>query len=151
MQVTTACYQEAVQAILAGNYTPAKINDWQERLSSVYNRGFWEGYYLGHELGAWTKQPGSIATERKTYLGKGVKYFGKIRVGEFAIESGILKPGDEVMLLGNAHGMVRRVLDPLIVNGEEADQASKGDIITFPVDTKVTPGDKLYKILKADA
>ncbi len=148
---TTRCYREALTAIEEGHFTPDRIEGWLTRLSAIYNRGFWEGYYLGHSLGEWTKTPGSIATERKTYIAKGVKYYGKIGVGEFDVETGSLEPGDVVMIIGNAHGMVKLTLDPLVVNGKKATKAIKGDKITVPVMTKVAPGDKLYKVTTADA
>lgn len=148
---TTRCYKEAITAIEEGSYTPTKIEDWLKRLDTVYNRGFWEGYYAGHATGEWTSTPGSIATEKKTYVAKGVKYYGKIGVGEFDIETGSLEQGDIVMLIGNAHGMVKMKLEPLMVNGQPSDKAKKGDKITIPVATKVARGDKLYKITEANA
>ncbi|MBL7745397.1 MAG: U32 family peptidase [Chitinophagaceae bacterium] len=143
----TQCYKEALQSIYDGTYTDEKIYEWERRLAMVYNRGFWEGYYLGHKLGEWTKQPGSIATEKKIYIGKGSKYYPKIQVGEFDIEAGTVKKGDTLLLIGNAHGMIKEKMEVLVVNGEEAGEAVKGDKLTFKVATKVTPGDKLYKVV----
>lgn len=148
---TTRCYKEAISSIEEENYTPEKIASWMKRLEAVYNRGFWEGYYLGHSMGEWTSKPGSIATERKTYVAKGVKYYGKIGVGEFDMETGMLEQGDTIMLIGNAHGVLKIKLEPLMVNGQPASKAIKGDKITIPVATKVSPGDKLYKITEAHA
>ena len=143
----TKCYKEAIQSIREGTYTAEKINEWEKTLATVYNRGFWEGYYLGHQLGEWTKHPGSAATEKKVYIGKGSRYYPKIQVGEFDIEAGSVKKGDTVMLIGNAHGMIKQKLEPIIVNGKEAGEAVKGDKITFRLATKVGPGDKLYKLV----
>ncbi|HSR38706.1 MAG TPA: peptidase U32 family protein [Phnomibacter sp.] len=148
----TKCYREAVAAIASGSYTREKIAAWEAELEKVYNRGFWEGYYLGHALGEWTHQPGSIATEKKIFIGRGSKYYGKIKVGEFDIETGTLSAGDTILVTGNAHGMYREQLTTLVVNGQEAGQASKGDKLTLRIDTKVTASDKLYKIVtSADA
>ncbi len=152
VHTVTKCYREAMDAVTEGTYTREKIAAWETELEKVYNRGFWEGYYLGRELGEWTKQPGSIATEKKVFIGRGSKYYAKIGVGEFDIEAGSLKEGDTILITGNAHGMVREQLTTLMVNGEKASQAAKGDKLTLPVATKVTPGDKLYKIVaSADA
>lgn len=148
--VVTQCYKEALCSLQEGTYTPEKIREWEGRLATVYNRGFWEGYYLGHKMGEWTRQPGSAATEKKIYVGKGSKYYPKIQVGEFDIEAGTVKKGDTLMLIGNRHGMIRGKMDYLMVNGVEAEEAVKGDKITFPVATKVSPGDKLYKIVGND-
>jgi putative protease len=145
---TTQCYREALQAIETNSYTSDKIEDWLKRLSTVYNRGFWEGYYLGHKLGEWTTHPGSAATEKKIYVGKGSKYYPRINVAEFIIETGSIKPGDTLMITGMHCGMVKEKTTTLIVNGEESDEAIKGDKITFPFGTKVTPQDKLYKIVE---
>ena len=144
----TQCYREALEAIGNGTYTEARIKDWMQRLSTVYNRGFWEGYYMGHQLGQWTKEPGSIATEKKIYIGKGSKYYPKIKVGEFLVESGSLKAGDTIMITGFAVGMAKEKMETLTVNGVKAAVAVKGDKITFPFDIKITPQDKLYKIVE---
>lgn len=149
VQVVTQCYREAVDAIGKGTYTKEKTAGWIERMKKVYNRGFWEGYYLGRKLGEWTPQPGSAATEKKTYLGKGTKYYGKIGVGEFVIESGGLKKGDTIMVTGPKCGMVKETLTSLMVNGIESEEAIKGDLITLPFETKVSASDKLYKITEA--
>jgi putative protease len=146
----TQCYREALQAIEANSYTSDKIIEWQKRLATVYNRGFWEGYYLGRKLGEWTPQPGSAATEKKIYIGKGTKYYPKIQVGEFLIESGSIKAGDTLMISGPAIGMAKEKMERLTVNGEEAVIAEKGDKITFPFGAKITSQDKLYKIVTTE-
>lgn len=146
---TTKCYREALDAIAEGTYTPGKVEGWMQRLEKVYNRGFWDGYYLGRKLGEWTKNPGSAATERKVYLGKGAKYYPKIGIGEFLIETNHLKIGDTLMVSGAHIGMMKETVDTLIVNGIAAEKATKGDKITFPVGAKVTHNDKLYKIVPA--
>lgn len=145
----TACYREATDAVLSNSYTDEKKKDWLDRLSKIYNRGFWEGYYLGRKLGEWTSSPGSIAEERKIYLGKSTNYYPKIKVGEFLIESGNIKEGEELMIIGPNIGMTKETPQILMVNGEKAATAMKGDKITFPFATKLTSQDKLYKIVKS--
>ncbi len=149
VQVVTKCYREAIDAIANGSFSKEKIETWKRELTKVYNRGFWEGYYLGRQLGEWTPQPGSAATEKKLYIGKGSKYYPRIGVGEFVIEAGMLKVGDTFMVTGPKCGMVKEKIEILTVNGEKAAEAVKGDKITFPFGTKVTPADKLYKIVEA--
>lgn len=148
VSVVTKCYREAIDAIGEGSYSENKIQHWKTELATVYNRGFWEGYYLGHNLGEWTRNPGSSATEKKIYIGKGSKYYPKIKVAEFTIESGNISKGDTLMLIGAEYGMKKEQIENLMVNGVQADKAVKGDKITFACDTKVSVKDKLYKILK---
>lgn len=150
VQTVTKCYKEALESVYADTYTPEKAAVWKAEMEKVYNRGFWEGYYLGRKLGEWTSRPGSAATEKKIYVGRGTKYYPKIGVGEFLIESGTLKAGDTLMVTGPACGMVREKMERLFVNGAEAEAAVKGDKLTFPFATKVTASDKLYKIVAAD-
>jgi len=146
----TKCYKEALQAIRDGNYTSEKISAWQQRLTSVYNRGFWEGYYLGRKMGEWSDTPGSKATERKVYVGKSTKYYPKIKVVEFLLEAGSIKRGDELLIIGTEKGIVRHVLDKMKVNGLLREEAYKGDSLTFPLDEKAGRADKLYKTVKTE-
>ena len=145
---TTKCYREAIDAIENKTYSPEKVIAWKGEMEKVYNRGFWEGYYLGRKLGEWTPNPGSAATEKKIYVAKGSKYFPKIKVGEFTVQSGTIHQGDTIMIIGKNHGMIKERLERLIVNGERSKTAKKGDKITLPVETKVLPGDKFYKIVE---
>ncbi len=148
----TKCYREALEAIMDGTYTTEKVEHWKKELTTVFNRGFWEGYYLGRELGEWTTEPGSIATDKKVYIGKGTKYYPKIKVGEFLVESGNIKTGDTLMITGPGFGMLKKKLNSLVVNGEVKTIAQKGDSITFPFDQKITVKEKVYKIVDtADA
>jgi len=147
---TTRCYREAINAIAEGNYTTDKIAAWKQQLSCVYNRGFWEGYYLGRKLGEWTPHPGSAATEKKIYIGKCTKYYGGIGVGEFLVESGSIQKGDSILITGNRFGIHKQTLNDFRVNGDEDDVASKGDRITFPLHVKPSLNDKLYKIVKTE-
>jgi len=148
---TTRCYRDAIDAIEEGTYTAEKVKQWIEELSSVYNRGFWEGYYLGRKLGEWTPHPGSAATEKKIYVGKCTKYYPGIQVGEFLLESGAVQKGDTILITSNRFGVHKDVLNDFRVNGEEGDIAAKGDKLTFPLPLKPSLNDKLYKLVKADA
>ena len=148
----TKCYREALESIAEGTYTKEKTEQWKQELATVYTRGFWEGYYLGRELGEWTTEPGSAATEKKVYVGKGAKYYPKIKVGEFLVESGSIKTGDTLMITGPGFGMVKKKMNSLVVNGEVNTVAQKGDSITFPFEEKITAKEKVYKIVDtADA
>lgn len=147
---TTKCYREAIDAVLDGTYTEAKIKHWNRELNKVYNRGFWDGYYLGRKLGEWTPNPGSIATEKKIYSGKFTKYYPKIKVAEFEIHTGQLKRGDEIMIIGRKNGVDKFRLNDFYVNGLPAEKAVRGDKITFEFNTELSPNDKLYKVLTSD-
>ncbi len=144
---TTSCYREAVEAILSGSFSEEKVAAWMQRLEKVYNRGFWGGYFLGRELGEWTDAPGSKAKEKKIFIGTGVKYFGKIGVGEFKLLSGKLQVGDQIMISGPTTGLVRAQVEALRVNDSETSEvAERGVHFSIPIATKVRPSDKLYKI-----
>lgn len=145
----TRCYREALQALAEGSYTPERVSDWKEQLATVFNRGFWEGYYLGRRLGEWTKRPGSAATEKKIYVGRCTRHYPRIGVGEFLLETGSLQKGEAVMIIGPKPGMVKHELLQMKVNGQDGNRAVKGDLLTFPLDAKLSAGDKLYKIVKA--
>ncbi len=144
----TKCYREALLALEEGSYTTNKIEQWKKELATVYNRGFWEGYYLGRRLGEWTSHPASAASEKKIYIGKGSKYYPKINVAEFIIDSDTLKAGDTLMITGPAVGVAKEKMETLTVNGLKSNMAVKGDKITFPFHTKITHQDKLYKIVE---
>lgn len=145
----TKTYREAIQTIQDGTFSFEKIAQWKNELDKVYNRGFWQGYYLGKELGEWTAHPGSAATEKKVYLGKGRKYFSKIKVGEFILESGSIKVGDTLMITSPDFGIIKERMDRLMVNGIEMKRAEKGDLVTFPCGKKISTKDKLYKMVEA--
>jgi U32 family peptidase len=145
---TTRCYREALDAIAGGTYTLDKVEAWKKELEKVYNRGFWEGYYLGRKLGEWTPHAGSMATEKKIYIGKGTKYYPRIGVGEFIVEAGTVKKGDVIMVTSPSFGLLKNKMEELVVNGVEAKEAFKGDKITFPIKEKITAKDKLYKIIE---
>ena len=144
---TTKCYREAIDAVIDGSYTQEKIQTWLSELDKVYNRGFWEGYFMGRKLGEWTKNPGSIATEKKIYLAKATKYYPNINVAEFLLETGTIRTGEELMIIGRNTGSDKIILEELIVNGVKQSEANKGDKITFPFPKTLKSNDKLYKII----
>lgn len=146
----TRCYKEAIQAVLDGTFTEEKKDAWDERLRTVFNRGFWDGYYLGQRLGEWNKDYGSSATERKVYVGKGVKYFSKIGVAEFAIEAQELHRGDKLCITGPTTGIIFLNADEIRYELQPVDVAHKGEHISMPVPRKVRPSDKLFKIVRSD-
>ncbi len=144
----TKCYREAVDAFTAGTYNQDKVDEWKSRLSAVYNRGFWDGYYLGRKMGEWSNVHGSVATTRKIYLGKGIKYFEKVGVGEFLIESQQLLAGDKIIVTGPTTGYVEaEVKEIRLDSGDVVEKATKGQTISFKIAEKIRPSDKLYKIV----
>ncbi len=148
---TTACYREAIDAIAEGSYTSEKVEAWMSRLEKVYNRGFWSGYYLGQKLGEWSKDPGSNATQKKVYIGKGKHYYPKSGIAEFEIEAYDLQVGDEVLIQGPTTGSEKMEIADFYVDESPAEKALKGDTLTFPVKFRVRPSDKLYKIVKNES
>ena len=143
---TTRCYREALDSLRDGTYSEERVASWMTRLQAVYNRGFWSGYYLGQKLGAWSPGSGSQATRRKVYLGKGRGYYPKVKVGEFAIEAYELKIGDEILITGPTTGAQQTVVQSLRVGDVKTQSAQKGMICTLPLDFRVRPSDKLYKL-----
>jgi putative protease len=147
---TVSCYRAAIEAVLDGTFDQTKVEYWLSELDKVYNRGFWDGYFMGKKLGEWTRNPGSIASEKKIYLAKCTKYYPKIKVAEFLIENGSLKADEPLLVLGRNTGSDKVSLKDLVVNGQKSDQAKRGDKITFPIDQPLKSGDKLYKLVMSD-
>ncbi|MGV6828427.1 MAG: peptidase U32 family protein [Flavobacteriales bacterium] len=143
-----ATYREAIDTYYEGGFTKEKVTSWMEELSKVYNRGFWSGYYLGQKLGEWSDVDGSKATQKKVYLGKGVHYFPKSKIGEFKIEAYDLSIGDNVLITGPTTGVEEFKLTEMMVNDQKLEKAKKGDSCTIPLKFRVRPSDKLYKIVK---
>lgn len=144
------CYREAIDSIAEGTYSQEKVKNWMSRLETVYNRGFWSGYYLGQELGEWSENPGSNATQKKIYIGKGRHFYPKSNIAEFLIEAYDLNKGDKILIQGPTTGSQEMVVEDFVVD-QKADSttASKSDVITFKTDFRVRPSDKLYKIVSA--
>ena len=145
----TKCYREAIDAYHNGTYSQEKIEDWKNRLATVFNRGFWDGYYLGKKMGEWNREYGSNATKRKIYIGRGIKYFDKLSVGEFKLESDHLSVGDEIMITGPTTGYIETKVSELRLENQSVEKVSKGDVFTFPISEKVRASDKLYKVVDA--
>jgi len=141
-------YREAIDAVKNGSYNKEKVDRWMTELNKVYNRGFWSGYYLGQKLGEWSNGPGSQATQKKVYIGKGVHYFPKANIGEFKIEAYNLNKGDTILITGPTTGVEEFVLAEFMVNDKKNNGASKGDSVTIPLKFRIRPSDKLYKIVK---
>lgn len=142
------CYKEAIAAVEEGTFTPEKVEDWNKRLATVFNRGFWDGYYLGQKMGEWSEVYGSSATEKKQYVGKGMKYFAKLGVGEFYIEAGEFAPGDKLLITGPTTGALYVEATDIHGDNGPVDKAMKGMRVSIPVPEKVRPSDRLYKIVK---
>lgn len=150
VHTTVQCYKQALEAAIAGTTTEAMKDEWDERLKTVFNRGFWDGYYLGQRLGEWNKEYGSSATEKKVYAGKGIKYFSKIGVAEFLLEANTLDKGDKLLITGPTTGAVFLTADEIRYNLKPVDHADKGQRISIAVPEKVRPSDKLYKLVSTD-
>ena len=144
---TTKCYREAIDSINKGTYNSEKISDWMHRLSTVYNRGFWSGYYLGQKLGQWSKSNGSQATQKKIYLGKGKHYYSNIQVGEFEMDAFDLSIGDTILVTGSTTGAQKSVVKQLKSVQGYMEKVKKGDVFTTPLSFKIRPSDKLYKVV----
>lgn len=142
---TVRCYSEALQAICDGTYDAASVARWDERLARTFNRGFWDGYYMGQRLGEWSGKYGSSATRVKHYIAKGVKYFSRLGVGEFLMEAGELRPGDEVVVTGPTTGALTFTVEDVQVGGHSVDAARRGDAFSIPVPAKIRPSDRLYR------
>ena len=140
-------YRDAIDSISAGTYNKEKVIGWMQELDKVYNRGFWNGYYLGQKLGEWSKGPGSQASQKKVYIGKGMHFFPKANIGEFKLEAFDLKLGDLVLITGPTTGAKEFVVQEMYVNDKQGEIASRGDSVTIPLEFRIRPSDKLYKIV----
>lgn len=147
VRIAVECYSEAVEAICDGSYDAARVADWDERLSRIFNRGFWDGYYLGQRLGEWSGKYGSSATRVKQYVARGVKYFSRLGVGEFFMEAQELCVGDEVVITGPTTGALILTVEDIRVGGKSVQKAVKGDAFSIAVPAKIRPADRLYRWL----
>ena len=150
VRTVTSCYKEAVEAYCDHTFTQEKINGWDERLATVFNRGFWDGYYLGQRLGEWTHRYGSGATKRKVYVGKVVKHFGNLGVTEFLIETQSVKKGDELLITGPTTGALFITADDIRVEQQAVTEAVKGEHFSLKTSEKIRPNDQLYKMVAAN-
>ncbi|MCH5237113.1 MAG: U32 family peptidase [Muribaculaceae bacterium] len=141
---TVRCYSEAIESICNGSFSEELVKGWDERLTKVFNRGFWDGYYLGQRLGEWSKKYGSSATRTKLYIAKVIRYFSKLGVGEFRMESSSLKVGDEVIITGPTTGALIFKAEELRLDLAPVPEVKKGDLFSMPVPEKIRPSDRLY-------
>ncbi|GAA4295613.1 peptidase U32 family protein [Aestuariibaculum suncheonense] len=142
------CYRQAIDSLEEGTFDKDKVVSWMKELEKVYNRGFWNGYYLGQKLGEWSVGSGSHATQKKVYIGKGQHYFPKSQIGEFKIEAFDLSVGDTILVTGPTTGAKEVEVAQMLVNDEQLSKASKGDLVTIPLGFRIRPSDKLYKIVE---
>lgn len=144
VHVAVECYSQAIEAICDGSYSEELIEGWDEKLRKIFNRGFWNGYYLGQRLGEWSSKYGSSATRVKRYAAKGVRYFSNIGVAEFYVEAGEVCKGDEVVITGPTTGAVILTLDEIRVDLKPVEKAVKGESFSIKVPGKIRPSDRLY-------
>ncbi|TDO03902.1 peptidase U32 family protein [Sunxiuqinia elliptica] len=150
VKTVVECYREAADAYFDQSFTDEKIAAWDERLTTVFNRGFWDGYYLGQRLGEWSKNYGSVASKRKLYLGKGMNYFSKLGVAEFKMETGKLQVGDQILVTGPTTGVVEAKVEEIRVDLKPVDQTQKGERFSIKLDQTIRRSDKLYKIVNSN-
>ncbi len=146
VRVVTECYKEAVKAYCGNIFSDEKTEDWDNRLKKVFNRGFWNGYYLGQRLGEWSKNYGSEATEKKIYIGKAIKYFSNIHVVEFLMETQSLKVGDKILITGPTTGAIFHTVDEIRVDLKPVQETVKGERFSIRIEEKIRPSDKLFRL-----
>ena len=147
VKTVVTCYREAIESYLDNSFTDDKIDGWDERLSRVFNRGFWNGYYLGQRLGEWSHNYGSEATRRKMYVGKCTNYFSKIGVAEFLLESQELAVGDEILITGATTGAYEDVVQAIHVELQPVERVGKGTLFSIKTNEPIRRNDKLYKMV----
>ena len=145
VKVVSSCYDEAVKAVIDGTFSSDRIEQWKNRLSTVFNRGFWDGYYLGQKLGEWNTGYGSSATKRKLYLGKITNYFSRINVAEIKLENGDLNKGDSLLIIGPSTGVIEYTVGEIRVNLKETEKANKGELCSVMIGEFLRRSDKVYK------
>ncbi len=150
VKTVVECYREAVNAYFSGSFNDEKVEHWNKRLASVYNRGFWEGYYLGRTLGEWTEKYGSQATQRKIYVGKVNNYFSKLGVAEVKMETHDLNVGEKIMIIGPTTGVYEDTLNEIRVDLKKVNRTQKGENCSIPVKKLIRRGDKVYKVVHID-
>jgi U32 family peptidase len=149
VKTVVECYREAIDAYFNDEFTTEKISGWDNRLADVFNRGFWNGYYLGQRLGEWSRNYGSDANKRKVYIGKNLNYFSNIQVAEFKIETLGLKVGDHILIIGPTTGVVETTVEEIRGDNGPIETASKGVICSIHVPSKTRRADKLYKLVNS--
>lgn len=149
VHTVVTCYREAIQSVLDGTFTEEKKDKWDERLSTVFNRGFWDGYYQGQKMGEWTKEYGNKATEKKVLIGKVMKNFSRLGVAEIAVEANTFAKGDKLLITGNTTGAMFLNAEEIRYDLKPVDVAEQGWRVSIPVPDKVRPNDKLFKLIKS--
>ena len=144
------CYKEAIKAVLDGTFTEERKDEWDKRLATVFNRGFWDGYYQGQTMGEWNDHYGSLATERKVLVGKVTKYYSRLGVAEVAVQANTFKLGDKLLITGNATGAMYLTADEIRYDLKPVEQAEQGWLVSIPVPGKVRENDKFFKIEKVE-
>ena len=144
------CYKEAIKAVLDGTFTEERKNEWDKRLATVFNRGFWDGYYQGQTMGEWNDHYGSLATERKVLVGKVTKYYSRLGVAEVAVQANTFKLGDKLLITGNATGAMYLTADEIRYDLKPVEQAEQGWLVSIPVPGKVRENDEFFKIEKVE-
>lgn len=150
VKTVTACYREAADCWLKGDWEEAPVEQWLARLKTVYNRGFWDGYYLGRKMGEWTKTYGNLATQKKIYAGKVTNYYSQMEVAEIKVEASPLVVGDQIMIIGPTTGVVEETLQEIRVDMVAVKRAEKGELCSVKTRSLVRRGDKLYRVVPAD-
>lgn len=145
-----SCYKEAIRSVIDGTFTEERKDEWDKRLATVFNRGFWDGYYQGQTFGEWNKHYGSCATERKVYIGHGVKYFSRLGVAEFTVDAAEFAVGDKLLITGPTTGVVYVTPTEIHDDTSAVATAVKGTRVSIAVPCKVRPSDKLFKIVAAE-
>ena len=149
VHTVVSCYKEAIESVLDGTFTEEKKDKWDERLSTVFNRGFWDGYYQGQKMGEWTKEYGNKATEKKVLIGKVMKYFSRLGVAEIAVEANTFAKGEKLLITGNTTGTMFLNADEIRYDLKPVEVAEQGWRVSIPVPDKVRPNDKLFKLVKS--
>jgi putative protease len=150
VKTVTSCYNEAVNAVLDGTYSEDKITDWNKRLATVFNRGFWDGYYLGRKIGEWNDRYGSRATRKKVYLGKITNFFAKLNVAEIKLENGDLAKGDLLLITGPTTGVMEYTAGEIRVDLKVTEKALKGEYCSVKVPQVLRRSDKVFKWIEQD-
>jgi putative protease len=150
VRTVTRCYREAANSVCDGSYSVQKLKQWNQELGTVYNRGFWEGFYLGRRTGELSGRYGSQATKKKVYVGKIMNYYSRSGVAEIKIEARPLHTGDEVLVIGPTTGVAGQVIGEIWLDEKKVNAAARGDLVTVAFGTHLRPSDKLYKWVDAD-
>jgi putative protease len=146
VKTVSSVYRDAVDAYFNGSFNNESLKQWNLKLGTVYNRGFWDGYYLGRKIGEWTGQYGSLATKQKVYVGLVTNYFNNLKVAEIKMETQDLNIGEEIKIIGPTTGVYEDVLSEIRIDLQNVSKTIKGDLCSIPVKDKVRRGDKVYKI-----